>query len=83
MTEIGAFEAKTHFSRLLDRARNGEAFTITHRGAPVAKLVPLNEGSNTSKAREAMARLRSGASRHGGAPISVDEILEWKTAGRR
>lgn len=83
MTEIGAFEAKTHFSRLLDRARNGEAFTITHRGVAVAKLVPMDQGLNTVKAREAMTRLRRRASRQGGAPITVDEILEWKAAGRR
>lgn len=40
MTEIGAFEAKTHFSQLLARAGQGEAFTITLRGRPLARLVP-------------------------------------------
>ena len=83
MTEIGAFEAKTHFSRLLDRARNGEVFTITHRGVAVARLVPLDEEHDVARARQAMARLRTRAGRQIGAAISVDEILEWKRAGRR
>lgn len=38
--EIGAFEAKTHLSRLLERVRAGERITITKHGVPVAELVP-------------------------------------------
>ncbi|MEO8811536.1 MAG: type II toxin-antitoxin system prevent-host-death family antitoxin [Caulobacteraceae bacterium] len=83
MTEIGAFEAKTHFSRLLDRARRGEAFTITHRGVAVAKLVPIRDERGAAGAREALGRLRDRASDHLGAPISMDEIFEWKSTGRR
>ena len=37
---IGAYEAKTHFSQLLDRVENGERITITKHGRPVAMLVP-------------------------------------------
>ncbi|HZL01030.1 MAG TPA: type II toxin-antitoxin system prevent-host-death family antitoxin [Caulobacteraceae bacterium] len=83
MTEIGAFEAKNQFSRLIERARHGEAFTITHRGVAVAKLVPVCEGPDVAKAREALARLRAGAKQRRGAPISRDEILKWIAEGRR
>ena len=37
---IGAFEAKAQLSRLLRAVENGEQFTITVRGRPVADLVP-------------------------------------------
>jgi prevent-host-death family protein len=37
---VGAFEAKTHLSRLLEDVRGGAVVTITVRGVPVAKLVP-------------------------------------------
>jgi prevent-host-death family protein len=37
---IGAFDAKTHLSRLLQEVRGGAVVTITVRGVPVAKLVP-------------------------------------------
>ena len=40
MDTIGAFEAKTHFSSLLERVAQGESFTITRHGKPEAKLVP-------------------------------------------
>ncbi len=40
MESIGAYEAKTHLSNLLDRVANGEQFTITRHGVPVARLVP-------------------------------------------
>lgn len=38
--EVGAFEAKTHLSRLLAAVQRGERVTITRRGKPVAVLVP-------------------------------------------
>lgn len=39
-TTVGAFDAKTHLSALLERVANGETITITRHGKPVAKLVP-------------------------------------------
>ena len=40
MIEIGAFDARDQFSRLLDQVQQGEEVIITRRGKPVAKLVP-------------------------------------------
>ncbi|MGH6916920.1 MAG: type II toxin-antitoxin system Phd/YefM family antitoxin [Geminicoccaceae bacterium] len=37
---VGAFEAKTHLSALLDRVAKGEEIVITKHGRPVARLVP-------------------------------------------
>jgi len=39
-TKIGAFEAKTRLSELLDRVDNGAVYVITKRGRPVAELRP-------------------------------------------
>lgn len=41
MDTIGAFEAKTHLSALLERVAQGESFTITKHGRPVATLAPV------------------------------------------
>lgn len=38
---VGAYEAKTHLSELLEKVEAGEEITITKHGAPVAKLVPV------------------------------------------
>jgi prevent-host-death family protein len=38
---FGAFEAKTHFSDLLDRVERGERLVITRHGRSVAVLAPF------------------------------------------
>lgn len=38
--DVGAYEAKTHFTELLRKARGGMAFRITNRGEHFADLVP-------------------------------------------
>jgi prevent-host-death family protein len=43
MESVGAFEAKTHLSELLDRVERGEKITITRHGVPAAMLVPVTE----------------------------------------
>jgi prevent-host-death family protein len=40
MPEFGVHEAKTHFSRLLERALAGEEIIISRSGQPLVKLVP-------------------------------------------
>ena len=39
MITVGAFEAKTRFSSLLDKVAAGEEIIITKHGKPVARLV--------------------------------------------
>jgi len=43
---VGAFEAKTHLSSLLQRVEAGEEVTITKHGRPIARLVPVNQGAS-------------------------------------
>jgi len=40
---VGAYEAKTRLSELLERVEAGEEITITKHGAPVARLVPVKK----------------------------------------
>lgn len=44
MKTVGAFEAKTHLNKLLQKVSKGESIRITRRGVPVAKLIPDHEG---------------------------------------
>jgi prevent-host-death family protein len=39
--DIGAFDAKTRLSELLDNVEQGHVYRITKRGRPVAELRPL------------------------------------------
>ena len=41
METVNIHEAKTHLSRLVERAEHGEEIIIARSGRPVARLVPL------------------------------------------
>lgn len=41
METVGAYEAKTHLPKLLERVRKGDRITITKHGIPVAILQPF------------------------------------------
>lgn len=43
--DIGAFEAKTRLSELLDKVSRGHVYRITKRGKPVAELRPVTDGA--------------------------------------
>jgi prevent-host-death family protein len=42
MRIVNIHEAKTHLSRLVERAANGEPFIIAKAGKPLVKVVPLD-----------------------------------------
>lgn len=39
---VNIHEAKTHLSRLVDRAANGEPFIIARAGTPLVKVTPVD-----------------------------------------
>ncbi|MGK6316120.1 type II toxin-antitoxin system Phd/YefM family antitoxin [Neorhizobium sp. DT-125] len=43
MKTVNIHEAKTHLSRLVEEAANGEGFVIAKAGKPMVKVVPLGE----------------------------------------
>ena len=55
MEMIGAYEAKTHLGRLLERVARGEHLIITRHGKPVAQLIPVT--ADRQRARQAAARI--------------------------
>ena len=77
--EIGAFEAKTQLSKLLELARRGERIIITKRGIPVAQLTAV-EGRNIQATSEAIEEVKAirGRSKPGG-----DSIRSLIEEGRR
>jgi prevent-host-death family protein len=74
MIEIGAYEAKTHLPRLLERVQQGERFVITRYGQPVAELLPYpgHDAETTRLAVAAMRKLRTALARRG---VNLGEIL--------
>ncbi len=43
METVNIHEAKTHLSRLIDQAANGEPFIIAKAGKPLVKVVALDK----------------------------------------
>ena len=79
--EIGAFEAKTHFSRILEKAEQGEDFIVTRRGKPVAKIIPFEQERKMSR-KEALEQFRELRKRYRGDPGSFN-IREAIEEGRK
>ena len=77
--EIGAFEAKTQLSQLLQRVQAGERFVITKHNRPVAELIPFRP-HDADKVREAIDGLKAFQETHSLEGLSVREMIE---EGRR
>lgn len=58
MITVGAFEAKTHLSSLLDKVAAGEEVVITKHGKAVARLVGA-QALDRSRAQEAFEQLKT------------------------
>jgi prevent-host-death family protein len=79
--QIGAFEAKTHFSQIIEKVEHGADFIITKRGKPVAKIVPFKQEPEITR-KEAFAQLKELKKRYRGEPGSFN-IREAVEEGRR
>ncbi len=80
MREVGSYEAKTHLPELLKEVENGETIVITRRGAPIARLTPLDD-INRSETKAVIERIKEARAQR--SLVSVDEILSARDEGRR
>jgi prevent-host-death family protein len=80
MQTIGAFEAKTHLSSLLDRVSKGEKITITRHGIPAAVLAPVAAGEAKLSHKAIVEGMRALRKRVKPGGMSVREMVE---EGRR
>jgi prevent-host-death family protein len=80
VNEIGAFEAKNKLSELLQRVEQGQEFTITRHGRPVARLVPIRPEHDVALARQAATRIME---RSAGATLAGLSLRQLIDEGRR
>ncbi len=57
---VNIHEAKTHFSRLIERVEQGEEIIIARAGRPVARLVPLRRRPTARKPGSAKGQIQIG-----------------------
>ena len=79
METVGAYEAKTHLSQLLERVAKGQRIAITKHGVPVAILQPY-DGEKHVEVAEVIAQLRDFRQNNTLAGLSIREMVE---EGRR
>ncbi|HEX5314405.1 MAG TPA: type II toxin-antitoxin system prevent-host-death family antitoxin [Gammaproteobacteria bacterium] len=75
MPEVGAYEAKTHLPRLLDKVQEGERFVITRHGKPVAELVPVAR-RDEEEIRRTLDRIRAHRAELAKQGVRLKDILE-------
>jgi prevent-host-death family protein len=57
---ISAADANRKFSQLLREVREGRSYVVTSHGRPVARISPISQNGDASRAREVLLkRLRS------------------------
>lgn len=83
MITVGSFEAKTKLAELLDKVEEGEIVTITRRGKPVARLMPVSLGDREARMQaliDEIVRTRKGKDRGAKPGTTISELIK---AGRR
>jgi len=79
--QIGAFEAKTHFSQLISEVERGADYVVTRHGKPVAKIIPFEQKPEMTR-QEAFEKLKEMRKLFRGEPGSFN-IREAIEEGRR
>ena len=81
MEEIGAYQAKTHLPKLLERVQKGERFLITKHGRPVAELAPA-AGRDVARIRRAIGDLRGVRKKLARRGVRLKDVLRFGESPR-
>lgn len=73
---VNVHEAKTHFSKLLERAHQGEEVIVAKAGKPYARLVPLEETAPERRPGRLAGRVDDAFFE----PLPEEELEAWEGA---
>lgn len=73
-TTVNVHEAKTHLSRLLKRAHDGEEIILSKAGRPYARLVPLESAAGQRRP----GRIKGKVDVSFFDPLPEDELRAWE-----
>ena len=77
---IGAYQAKTHLSELLEKVEGGQEIVITKHGTAVARLVPVKKKASAEERVAAIERIQELAA---GLTLGRLKIKDLINEGRR
>ncbi len=75
MKKIGAYKAKTQFSKLLESVGRGESIVITKHGNPVALLQPFDSKEKTN-VKETVQKLKAFRQKNKLSGLSIRNMIE-------
>jgi prevent-host-death family protein len=75
METVGAYDAKTHLPKLLERVMKGERITITKHGVPAAVLQPPAP-EITADTRSVITEILKFRSKHSLGGFTIREMIE-------
>ncbi len=78
MKTVGVFEAKTHFSALVEDAAAGKTTIVTKNGTPVAEIVPVRQ--SRSRGQQLAERVRALRKQANLGDLNIRELID---EGRR
>jgi prevent-host-death family protein len=73
---VNVHDAKTHFSRLLERAHAGEEIVLAKAGKPYARLMPLEAPAPQRRPGRLKGHLDAGFFE----PLSEEDLALWESA---
>lgn len=72
-TIVNVFEAKTHLSQLLERARAGENIILAKNGKPYARLVAIGDPT-----KRQLGFIKGNVDANLFDPLPEEELREWE-----
>ena len=75
-TIVNLHEAKTHFSKLIERVRQGEEIIVAKAGKPVAKLLPIAQGAQVRVPGSARGKITMSADFEAALPNEILDSFE-------
>jgi len=75
---VNVHDAKTHFSKLLDRAHAGEEIILAKAGKPYARLVPIEPALKLDRKPGGLRVLREIPDSVWFDPLPDDELDAWE-----
>ncbi|MGH7814124.1 MAG: type II toxin-antitoxin system Phd/YefM family antitoxin [Candidatus Binataceae bacterium] len=79
MRTVNIHEAKTHFSKLVERTARGGEVIIARAGKPIARLVPLKTGGKRRRLGPLAGKFR--VPRDFDAPLPGEELAAFEGRG--
>lgn len=72
---IGNYEARTHWSEVLQDVKSGERYVILHKGEPIAELIPPPVVNREIRIKRAAAKLLQLMNVRPGVDVDIDALI--------